>query len=275
MSYNPRVPAQAAQPARSRLSFSERSTSSQRDRREEEWHVNHTGRRSSSISRADHHSLSQDRATSRTRLLGSIRDASRNRFSGRTEEPTDKLNGERSPASSYTSARKWLPATDVRTRLPCILQRFTGYRDPSGSSPFPPLTFPPFSWLNHIPLKYEVWLLSTLGAIVSIILIELVMSTAFAGEGIPLIIASFGAGAVLCFGTIESPLAQPRHVFGGQVISAISAVCVTKLFRLSNNYQLDETTKLGELNQLVWISGAISMGVALLVMQMTGTVHPP
>lgn len=107
-------------------------------------------------------------------------------------------------------------------------------------------------------------------------LIEIVMSTTiFVDSGTPLIIASFGAGAVLCFGTIESPLAQPRHVFGGQVISAIIGVCVTKLFRLSSAYVLDDTTTTGELGRPVWVSAAISFGLAFLAMQVTGTTHPP
>ena len=175
------------------------------------------------------------------------------------------------------SGSAWRARRDIRTRLPRPLQRFTGYRDPSHSPPYPPLPFPPFSYLSLIPIKYETYLLSTLGGIISILLIEIIMSTSpiFLGDGVPLIIASFGAGAVLMFGTIESPLAQPRHVLGGQVISALVGVGITKLFKLSGAWQVDEVTREGELGRVVWLSGAVGFGLAFLVMQVTGTVHPP
>lgn len=115
----------------------------------------------------------------------------------------------------------------------------------------------------------------TVGSFVGIALIEVIISAAFPNDGTILIVASYGASAVLCFGTIESPLAQPRHLIGGQVLSCILAVCVTKLFRLSPHYELSDTIVPGELNHIVWINGALSMALSLLLMQMTGTVHPP
>ena len=185
--------------------------------------------------------------------------------------------GKRAGRSWWGSGSGWVVKRDIRTRLPRPLQRFTGYRDPSQSPPYRPLPFPPFSYLSLIPLKYETYFLSTLGGIISILLIELVMSTSpiFLGSGVPLIIASFGAGAVLVYGTIESPLAQPRHVFGGQVISAIVGVGITKLFKLNEGWDVGEVTREGELSRVVWVSGAVGFGLAFLVMQVTGTVHPP
>ena len=182
--------------------------------------------------------------------------------------------GRGSPKGRKRAAR-WKLGKDVRARLPSFLHRFTGYRETSAKPPHPPLPFPPFSWLKHIPLQYEVWLLSTIGSFVGIALIEIVNAAGFPDEGIILIVASFGASAVLTFGTIESPLAQPRHFVGGQVLSAILAVALTRLFRLASGYQLDETTRTGELNHIVWLNGALSMALSLLLMHMTGTVHPP
>lgn len=117
--------------------------------------------------------------------------------------------------------------------------------------------------------------ITTVGSFVGIALIEVIISAAFPNDGTILIVASYGASAVLCFGTIESPLAQPRHLIGGQVLSCILAVCVTKLFRLSPHYELSDTIVPGELNHIVWINGALSMALSILLMQMTGTVHPP
>lgn len=87
--------------------------------------------------------------------------------------------------------------------------------------------------------------------------------------------ASFGASAVLCFATTESPLAQPRHLLGGQILSAVLGVGINRLFRLSPNYHLHDVIWPGDLNQLVWVSGALSMSLSLLLMQLTGTTHPP
>lgn len=160
---------------------------------------------------------------------------------------------------------------DLRTYLPPILSRFLGYKQ----QPLRPLPFPPFSWLSKIPLKYEVWGLGLLASFVGIMLVELVMATAFADQDIILIVASFGASAVLIYGTIESPLAQPRHLLGGHVVAAILGVAITRLFRKATNYELHDTTHTGELRHVVWLNGALSMSVALTAMQITGTVHPP
>ncbi len=164
---------------------------------------------------------------------------------------------------------------DVRTHLPVCLQRFSGYRDPALQPPYDPLPFPPFSWLNHLPLKYETWLFSTIGSFVSIALIEVVMSAVFPDDDTLLIVASFGASAVLCFSTTESPLAQPRHLLGGQILSAVLGVGLNRLFRMAPNYRLDDVISPGDFSHLVWVNGALSMSLSLLIMQLTGTTHPP
>jgi CBS-domain-containing membrane protein len=50
-----------------------------------------------------------------------------------------------------------------------------------------------------------------------------------AGTGRLLVIASFGASAVLIFGAVKSPLAQPRNLVGGHFLSALVGVIVFKL----------------------------------------------
>ena len=44
-----------------------------------------------------------------------------------------------------------------------------------------------------------------------------------------LLIGSFGASCVLIYGVIDSPLAQPRNLVGGHLISAIIGVTIFKL----------------------------------------------
>jgi CBS domain-containing membrane protein len=72
------------------------------------------------------------------------------------------------------------------------------------------------------------------------------------------LIGSFGATAVLLFGVIESPLAQPRNLIGGHVISAIIGVTVNKLLP----------------NEL-WLACALSGSLSIVMMQVTKTLHPP
>lgn len=73
----------------------------------------------------------------------------------------------------------------------------------------------------------------------------------------PLIMAPFGATCVLAFGVPDSPLAQPRNIIGGHLISSfVGLVCL--------NFLGDE-----------WFSLAIAVGVAIGVMLVTKTTHPP
>jgi|SRR3954471_11622273 CBS domain-containing membrane protein len=72
------------------------------------------------------------------------------------------------------------------------------------------------------------------------------------------LIGSFGASAVLVYGATNSPLAQPRNLVGGHVISALVGVIFHKLIP-------------GE----VWLSSALAVSTAIVAMQITKTIHPP
>ena len=76
--------------------------------------------------------------------------------------------------------------------------------------------------------------------------------------GLPLIMAPFGASAVLVFGAFRSPLAQPRNVIGGHIISGLIGVSI---------YQL-----VGDA-QILAIGLAVPLAIA--AMHVTGTLHPP
>lgn len=165
---------------------------------------------------------------------------------------------------------------DYRSQLPDIISRFTGYRAPETSPPYSPLPFPPFSWLTKIPLKYETWLFAWIGAFGGILLIEAIMSTSTAFRDVyntPTIITSFGASAVLLFGVVESPVAQPRNFVLGHFLSALVGTCITRLFVLNRQYQgyIENT----HFHPSTFINGGISMATSLLVMLVTGTAHPP
>ncbi|MCU4163838.1 HPP family protein [Carboxylicivirga caseinilyticus] len=74
------------------------------------------------------------------------------------------------------------------------------------------------------------------------------------------LIGSFGASAVLIYGATNSPLAQPRNLIGGHLISAFIGVSVYKL--LSNF-------------DVLWLNAALAVSVSIIAMQCTKTLHPP
>jgi CBS domain-containing membrane protein len=72
------------------------------------------------------------------------------------------------------------------------------------------------------------------------------------------LIGSFGASSVLVFGIVHSPLAQPRNLVGGHLVSALVGVTVYKLIP-------------GE--QVLAASTAVALSIVM--MQITKTLHPP
>ncbi len=106
--------------------------------------------------------------------------------------------------------------------------------------PRPPMSF-----------RYAFWsfLSATLG------LLAICEITTLVGH--PLLIGSFGASAVLLFGATDSPLSQPRNLVGGHLVSAVVAVLVVALFGSTP------------------LSMAIGVGLAIFVMNLTHTTHPP
>jgi len=71
------------------------------------------------------------------------------------------------------------------------------------------------------------------------------------------LIGSFGASAVLIYGVINSPLAQPRNLIGGHVVCAIIGVSVS--------YIIHE----------MWLAAALAVSLSIVAMQITKTLHPP
>jgi hypothetical protein len=138
--------------------------------------------------------------------------------------------------------------------LPRPISHFFGYRAPSTTPPQP-----------HTLI---VWLFCFIGAFAGVSLIEAVFLhlPALSGHTVPIIIASFGASAILSYNTIETPLAQPRNLVFGHFLSALVGMCITKLFEL---------LPYSEFDKLRWLAGSLSVGVASVVMGMTKTVHPP
>jgi CBS-domain-containing membrane protein len=72
------------------------------------------------------------------------------------------------------------------------------------------------------------------------------------------IIGSFGASAVLLYGAVRSPLAQPRNLVGGHLLSALIGVASYKL-----------------LGAQMGLASALAVATAIGVMHATKTLHPP
>ncbi|GAB7021559.1 HPP family protein [Salidesulfovibrio brasiliensis] len=99
---------------------------------------------------------------------------------------------------------------------------------------------------------------SWIGAFAGIASVSFITGFILDGTGLTLIIGSFGASAVLIYGAVDSPLAQPRNLMGGHMLSAVVGVLCFSLFR-------------GE----VWIAAPAAVATAIALMQLTDTLHPP
>jgi CBS domain-containing membrane protein len=101
-------------------------------------------------------------------------------------------------------------------------------------------------------------ILTFIGSFIGIGLIGLLNSKYLVASDNLYLIGSFGASSVLIYGIINSPLAQPRNLIGGHLISAIIGVTVAKFFS-------------GE----AWLACALAVSISIVAMQITKTLHPP
>jgi len=96
------------------------------------------------------------------------------------------------------------------------------------------------------------------GAFAGIALIGCINDSLLGTTDQVMLIGSFGASAVLLYGAVKSPLAQPRNVLGGHILSAVIGVAA---------YQL--------LAAHLWLASAAAVAFALALMHLTRTLHPP
>lgn len=99
---------------------------------------------------------------------------------------------------------------------------------------------------------------SWLGSVLGIGLVALLHYRLLDPRGISLMIGSFGASAVLLYGAVRSPLAQPRNLVGGHVLSALIGVSAQVLFG-------DEPV----------LAAALAVATAIAIMHLSKTLHPP
>jgi CBS-domain-containing membrane protein len=101
-------------------------------------------------------------------------------------------------------------------------------------------------------------LLSWIGSFLGIAAVALIHFNLMAESDLVMVIGSFGASAVLIYGAVKSPLAQPRNLIGGHVISAVIGVACFQ-----------------HLGGQMWLASAVAVATAIAVMHLTKTLHPP
>lgn len=107
------------------------------------------------------------------------------------------------------------------------------------------------SFASLTPLRRASF--ATIGATLAILLLLLLGQE----SGFPLIMAPFGASCVLLFAVPESPLAQPRSLIGGHLLTTLAGLLCFLLWP----------------QQPLMASVAVGLGIGLMVL--SKTVHPP
>jgi CBS-domain-containing membrane protein len=99
---------------------------------------------------------------------------------------------------------------------------------------------------------------SWVGSFLGIAAVGLIHFKLLDQTSLTMIIGSFGASAVLVYGAIRSPLAQPRNLIGGHMLSAVIGVAA---FQVAG--------------AIPWLASALAVSVAIAFMHLTKTLHPP
>ncbi|RTZ05150.1 HPP family protein [Flavobacterium bomense] len=107
-----------------------------------------------------------------------------------------------------------------------------------------------------VDFKEHSW--AFLGSFIGIGIIAYLQSKALPESDVIYLIGSFGASSVLVYGVIQSPLAQPRNLIGGHLVSAIIGVTIAKFAP-----------------DILWLSAPLAVSLSIVLMQMTKTLHPP
>ncbi len=107
---------------------------------------------------------------------------------------------------------------------------------------------------RHLPqMTVQAWMKVGVGGALGIGIVGLLSEL----SGAPLLIAPFGATAVLLFSVPSSALAQPMNVIGGHVVVSLLAIALRSVLPPE------------------WWAIGLAVGLALLVMAMLRITHPP
>ena len=107
-------------------------------------------------------------------------------------------------------------------------------------------------------VDYKELFWSFIGASFGIGIIAFIQSSTLPETDTIFLIGSFGASSVIVFGAIQSPMAQPRNLIGGHIISAFIGVTIFMLFP-----------------EIIWVTAPLAVATSIVIMQLTKTLHPP
>ncbi|KAF2677067.1 hypothetical protein K458DRAFT_320576 [Lentithecium fluviatile CBS 122367] len=158
-----------------------------------------------------------------------------------------------SPSDIFVQTERHIQ--NALAQLPTWLSRFLGHRGKS---------LPPSS--NLVTCFWGM-----IGAFGGVAILNAVFahSDYFTSRNVPPIVASFGASAILCYGAIDVPLAQPRSLIFGHFFSALVGVIIAVIFDFNLSEDRDTVPS------LQWLAASLATAIALVVMHLTKTTHPP
>jgi len=107
-----------------------------------------------------------------------------------------------------------------------------------------------------VGLHEILWAL--IGSTIAICLCEYLSAQYFEPKDLTLVIASFGASAILVYGAVKSPFSQPRNLIGGHIISGLVGVACFHLF-----------------GSTLRLASGLAVSFAMIAMMTTNTLHPP
>jgi len=84
------------------------------------------------------------------------------------------------------------------------------------------------------------------------------------------IVASLGASTFIAFAMPDYVTAQPRRLIGGNIVGLLCGLLCYYIFLTGHLGGLSEDWEL-----IFWVAGALSVGLAIFLMTVTNTEHPP
>jgi CBS-domain-containing membrane protein len=106
--------------------------------------------------------------------------------------------------------------------------------------------------------------LAFVGSFIGIFIPALLHFYVFDTSQYALLVASFGASAVLLYSAPEAPLSQPRNVLFGHLIAAFIGVSIRKLVLIQESSSF-----------LLSLVSSLSVSCSIIMMNFTRTLHPP
>lgn len=107
-----------------------------------------------------------------------------------------------------------------------------------------------------VSLSEIIW--SWIGAFLGIAVVAGIHYRLLGETALVMLIASFGASAVLIYGSVKSPFAQPRNLIAGHIISALIGVACYQFFAPT-----------------LWLAAAVAVATSIAAMHATKSLHPP